>query len=59
MDSLKFLGPKELAKLLGVPVNTIYYWVSKKQIPVVKMGKHNRFNYQEVLEFFKKSNGKN
>lgn len=59
MDNLKYLGPKELAKLLGVPINTIYYWVSKKQIPVVKMGKHNRFNYQEVLEFFKKSNGKN
>lgn len=59
MESVKFIGPKELAKLLGVPINTIYYWVSKKQIPFVKMGKHNRFNFQEVLEFFKKGHGEN
>ncbi len=58
MQYLKYLGTKELAQLLGVPVNTIYYWIHKKKIPVIKMGKHNRFNYEDVLEFFKRSKDK-
>lgn len=49
-----YLGPKELAQKLNVPVNTIYYWVSRKKIPYIKMGKHNRFSYQEVMECFKR-----
>lgn len=49
----KYLDPKQLAKKLNVPVNTIYYWVSRKRIPYIKMGKHNRFSYQEVMEFFR------
>jgi excisionase family DNA binding protein len=48
-----FLSPKELSTKLNVPVNTIYYWVSKDEIPYIKMGKHNRFDYQAVLDFFK------
>jgi len=48
-----FLTSKELSIRLNVPVNTIYYWVSKGHIPYIKMGKHNRFEYQVVLDFFK------
>ncbi|MBI2521209.1 MAG: helix-turn-helix domain-containing protein [Bdellovibrio sp.] len=48
------LNCRELAQKFNVPVNTVYYWVSKKEIPYIKVGKHNRFNYQEVMEFFKK-----
>jgi excisionase family DNA binding protein len=47
------LSPKELAKLVNVPVNTIYYWISKDKIPYIKMGKHIRFSYDEVMEHFK------
>ncbi|MEE2670298.1 MAG: helix-turn-helix domain-containing protein [Bdellovibrionota bacterium] len=47
------LSPKELAILLNVPVNTIYYWISKNEIPYIKMGKHIRFSYDEVMEHFK------
>ena len=49
---VSFLGPKELAEKLNVSVNTIYYWVHKKEIPYVKMGKHNRFCYEEVMNYF-------
>lgn len=47
------IGSKELASKLGVPLNTIYYWVSKNEIPYIKAGKHNRFDYEEVVKFFR------
>jgi excisionase family DNA binding protein len=47
------LNTKELAKKLNVPPNTIYYWVSRNEIPYIKAGKHNRFNYQEVITYLK------
>lgn len=53
MHDSEYLSPKELAAKLKVPVNTIYYWVSRNQIPVIKMGKHNRFHYEEVMSFFR------
>ena len=52
------LSPKELASLLNVPVNTIYYWISKDEIPYIKMGKHIRFSYDEVIEHFKEKTSK-
>jgi excisionase family DNA binding protein len=48
------LSPKELAKLVNVPLNTVYYWISKDEIPYIKMGKHIRFSYGEVMEHFRK-----
>jgi excisionase family DNA binding protein len=48
------LTGKELARKFNVPLNTVYYWVSKNEIPYLKVGKHNRFDYSEVMEFFKK-----
>lgn len=47
------LTSKELAQKINVPINTIYYWVSRKEIPYIKVGKHNRFDYEEVMEFFR------
>lgn len=43
---------EELAALLQVPVKTIYYWVHRKQIPYIKMGRHLRFKPEEVLATF-------
>lgn len=47
------LTSKELVQKINVPINTIYYWVSRKEIPYIKVGKHNRFDYEEVMEFFR------
>ena len=53
MKEHEFIDIKELSQRLKVPINTIYYWVSRNTIPYIKMGKHNRFVYQEVLAHFK------
>jgi excisionase family DNA binding protein len=53
MRNNNYISSKELAKKINVPVNTIYYWVSLNKIPYIKMGKHNRFLYREVMKFFK------
>lgn len=44
--------PKELATLLKVPSKTIYYWVSKKEIPYIRVGRHLRFDAEQVLRHF-------
>tara|TARA_R110002072_G_scaffold534_8_gene4300 strand:- start:53351 stop:53560 length:210 start_codon:yes stop_codon:yes gene_type:complete len=49
----KFLNSQELALRLGVSISTIYFWVSQNKVPYFKMGKHNRFDYEEVLAHFK------
>ena len=55
----QFLTCRELAQKINVPVNTIYYWISKNEIPYIKMGKHNRFDYEEVMKFFKSKMNRN
>lgn len=52
-DCSSYIGTKELAEKLNVPVNTIYYWIAKSQIPYIKIGKHHRFLYDEVMTFFR------
>ena len=52
------LNSKEVATKLGVPLNTVYYWVSKNEIPYIKAGKHNRFDYEEVMAHFKQKTQK-
>ena len=42
----------ELALFLKVSNHTIYYWVSRKEIPVLKIGKHLRFDKDKVLAHF-------
>lgn len=49
----KYLSTKELAIKLNVPLATIYYWIAQKGIPHIKVGKHHRFLYEEVMDFFK------
>lgn len=51
-SGLDLLTPQRLAKALDVPLSTVYYWTSRKQIPFIKMGRHVRFNLQQVLEHF-------
>ena len=43
----------ELSKILKVSPGTIYYWVSRKEIPYRKVGRHLRFNLGSVLAHFK------
>ena len=47
------LTVEELAIHLKVPTSTIYYWTSRKEIPVIPTGRHLRFNLDEVINHFK------
>ena len=55
---MELLTKKELAKLLKVSENTVSYWVHKKQIPFLKLGKGKnatvRFDYKEIEAWLKK-----
>lgn len=42
---------KSLAKFLSVSEKTVYRWISKKEIPVYKVGESYRFNQAEILEW--------
>lgn len=43
----------QLAKQLQLSVGTIYYWVHRREIPVIRIGKHLRFDLCAVLGYFK------
>ncbi len=49
---INLVGPKELAGVLKVSKNTIYYWVERNEIPFLKVGKHLRFVVDDVVLFF-------
>ncbi len=43
---------EEIAQFLKVSVHTIYYWVSRREIPSLRVGKHLRFDRDQVLAHF-------
>lgn len=45
----RYLGPSEVAELLGVPVDTIYQWRYKRiGPPGFRVGRHLRFDPRAV-----------
>ncbi|MGA2507259.1 MAG: helix-turn-helix domain-containing protein [Chitinispirillaceae bacterium] len=44
----EFYTPEELAELLRIPKRTLEKWALKKQIPVIKVGRLNRFPRLEI-----------
>lgn len=44
--------PKEIATALQVSLKTLYYWVSRNEIPYIKIGKHLRFDIPKVIDHF-------
>jgi len=44
----EFYTPEELAELLRIPKRTLEKWAIKKQIPVIKVGRLNRFPRLEI-----------
>ncbi len=49
----KLWGPKDVAEYLGVPVQTIYQWRTKRYGPTGRrMGKHVRFVPDDVRAWF-------
>jgi excisionase family DNA binding protein len=40
----ELMTPKELAELLKIPMPTLSKWINARQLPVIKVGRLNRFN---------------
>lgn len=55
MQAEELITVEELAKRLNVPVSWIYQRtrLGPEAIPHVKMGKYVRFDWAEVVEFFR------
>jgi excisionase family DNA binding protein len=47
-QSAEYYTPEELAKLLQVPKRTLEKWTLQKRVPVVKVGRLNRFPKIEI-----------
>ncbi|MBI2471357.1 MAG: helix-turn-helix domain-containing protein [Planctomycetes bacterium] len=45
------LTPDEAAKYLNVKLSTVYQWSMRKTLPVVKLGRLNRFRRQDLDAF--------
>lgn len=46
----------EMAKVLKVPESTVKYYVRKKGMPSIRVGRHLRFIPKKVLKWFEKEN---
>ena len=50
------LTVRQVAHELQVPISSIYYWISRSEIPHLKVGRHCRFVLSEVIDWFRKKN---
>ena len=57
MVNEKLITVEELAAKLNVPVSWVYQRTRRgtKAIPFIKVGKHIRFDIDEVIEFLRKN----
>ena len=52
---MKMLNYSEASNLIGVPIGTLYAWVSQKRIPHVRLGRRLvRFREQEIHEWIER-----
>jgi nitrogen PTS system EIIA component len=49
--SRMMLDVKDVAKFLSLPEKTIYKWIKRNELPVIKIGERYRFNRVEILEW--------
>ena len=52
MKTNKLLTVEEIAHVLNVSGDTIYYWLSRGELPYIQIGKHKRFSLEVTLKFF-------
>ena len=46
--TVEFYTPEELAALLRIPIRTLEKWTQQRRLPVVKVGRLNRFPCVEI-----------
>jgi excisionase family DNA binding protein len=47
-ETAEFYTPEELAALLRIPLRTLEKWTQQRRLPVVKVGRLNRFPRVEI-----------
>jgi excisionase family DNA binding protein len=52
MEYKKLLTVKELSLIINVSEGTIYYYLSRNEIPHIKIGRHHRFSLEITLKWF-------
>lgn len=50
---IHLMNINQVAALLSVSPKTVYYWVNRNEIPFTRVGRHLRFNADEVIGFFR------
>jgi excisionase family DNA binding protein len=50
-DDITLLRPDEVAKALGITVDTVYKWCSRGLLPHYRLEKCIRFKLEDVQEF--------
>ena len=59
----EFLTKKEMASILRISLNTLNFWIYRRQIPFIKLGTGKnapvRFSIEEVEEWLKNLKEKN
>lgn len=59
MEQEKWSSLEEIAQHLGVSKDTIYRWITNKQMPAHKIGKLWKFKISEVDEWVMKGKASN
>lgn len=52
MNDLPLLTLGQVSERLNVSRKTLYYWVSRNEVPYLRLGRHLRFDLAAVLAFF-------
>ena len=50
----RWLSVKEIAKYLGIRIETVYRWLDVKKMPGHKLGRHWKFKRNEVDRWIRK-----
>jgi len=53
MNDKLFLKIDEAAGLLNAPESTVYFWVKKRGLPFIKIGKTLTFDREAIIEWMR------
>ena len=49
----RYLTPQQLARYLGIAIQTVYEWTSQKRVPYIKLGRLVKFDQREIDDWMK------
>ena len=49
----KFVDKTEIARIFNIPISTVDYLRRKGEIPSIQIGRHNRYDPQQIEKYLK------